>query len=531
MAYVPGFEHDIFISYARENDDRLEGNGEGWVTQFTKHLESKVLQLLGARDLLKVWKDDLGGIAGNAILDQTIFSAVKSSAVMVAVVSPGYLERKWCREELDAFCNSNSQDIQVGNKLRLFKVVLIPVELDRQIGDLKRVTGYEFSDKEPSDEFVPIYWPRGLLSNDQRFWIRLSQLADEISECLRLLREKKQDKPSSMGSKSDLGVQHETARGVRIQSGGTIGRTVYLAQATEDLLDEWQELKDELEQNQFRVLPANPLPNFRDDLRADVEKMLSESVFSVHIFGKSYGLGLVDDPSRSISHLQYELAHRWSMETKSRFPRIGWLKDVPQIAAVKSSQQKEFLELLEKEADTDPPLDLQRGSIERLKETLRAFATKSEPTLSEPVRKALIYVTGQRDDLESSDAKALIAYLKGRRHDVFWPASAADDSKREKQDAMYMEQSDGLVILYGQAPADWVQEKAFDARRRSQRRRKQPLTAAVYDAPPPQKEELPFQFEEVPILNGRLGLQVPEVRKFLDRIENLSPETGQEAES
>ena len=91
-----------------------------------------------------------------------------------------------------------------------------------------------------------------------------------------------------------------------------------------------------------------------------------------------------------------------------------------------------------------------------------------------------------------------------------------------------MEQSDGLLLLYGNAPAEWVQDKALDVRKCSRRRRKQPLVAAVYDAPPAEKEELPFRFDEVPILDGRCGLQQQELRKFLERVEYLAPETGDE---
>ncbi len=532
MAYVPNFENDIFISYARENDDPLPGGGEGWVTHFKKHLENRVCQLLGAKDNLKVWKDDLGGLAGNDILDQSIFTNVKRSAVMVSVLTPGYLNRQWCREELEAFAASSSGGVgvQIGNKLRLFKVVLIPVALERQFGLLGKVLGYEFTERNPPENCTPEYWFRGPESPDQRFMKRLCQLADEVSGCLQSLKEHMSARVEDEAEKQRVHGITPLLNTTPIAVCAKNQATVYLAQSTEDLVDDWLELKDELEQNQIRVLPAHPLPNLRGDLQEEVERMLAESDLSVHLFGKSYGMVLADDPSRSISHLQYELAHQRATmgHGKSKFPRIGWLKDIPLVTELKSLQQKQFLKMVEEECDTDPPLDLQRGSLERLKETLRSIVAKPEPVMPEPVRKSLIYVTGQRNDLASEDAKALIEFFRGRRHDVFWPATTADDSKREKQDAMYMEQSDGLVIVYGNAPADWVQEKALDVRQRSRRRRKLPLVAAVYDAPPAEKEELPFKFDEVPILNGRCGLQQQELRKFLERVEHLPPDTAYE---
>jgi hypothetical protein len=41
MAYVPGFEYDLFISYAREND------GNSWISIFCEILTRELGELLG----------------------------------------------------------------------------------------------------------------------------------------------------------------------------------------------------------------------------------------------------------------------------------------------------------------------------------------------------------------------------------------------------------------------------------------------------------------------------------------------------
>ena len=38
MAFVPGFEHDVFISYAHANNERLIKGGEGYVTKLYEDL-------------------------------------------------------------------------------------------------------------------------------------------------------------------------------------------------------------------------------------------------------------------------------------------------------------------------------------------------------------------------------------------------------------------------------------------------------------------------------------------------------------
>jgi hypothetical protein len=40
MSYLPGFDYDIFISYAHVNNQRADEREEGWVVQFQKPSKS-----------------------------------------------------------------------------------------------------------------------------------------------------------------------------------------------------------------------------------------------------------------------------------------------------------------------------------------------------------------------------------------------------------------------------------------------------------------------------------------------------------
>lgn len=46
-AFVPGFEHDLFISYAVVDDEKEYGVQTGWVTAFMKSLEAQLAKSLG----------------------------------------------------------------------------------------------------------------------------------------------------------------------------------------------------------------------------------------------------------------------------------------------------------------------------------------------------------------------------------------------------------------------------------------------------------------------------------------------------
>src|SRR5262249_55444730 len=64
MAYVPGYEHDVFISYPRESD-RADPQGVQWVREFHRYLETALDQRIPSRDKPDVFIDKRDFEAGN----------------------------------------------------------------------------------------------------------------------------------------------------------------------------------------------------------------------------------------------------------------------------------------------------------------------------------------------------------------------------------------------------------------------------------------------------------------------------------
>src|SRR5262245_16281042 len=111
MAYLPGFEHDIFISYSHVDDL------DGWVEVFQKQLEVELSRLVGRMNLVRVWRDKRR-LQGNQLFDQTIQNAINSSALFIALTSNGYFASHYCRKELLWFREKNSIAMSVGDRLR-----------------------------------------------------------------------------------------------------------------------------------------------------------------------------------------------------------------------------------------------------------------------------------------------------------------------------------------------------------------------------------------------------------------------------
>ena len=85
MAFVPGFEYDVFISYAH-GDDR------DWINCFLDRLRPALSRRLPGAN---VWidKDDLRKSRNFA---QDIPASLQSSAVLISLVSPTYIDRPYC---------------------------------------------------------------------------------------------------------------------------------------------------------------------------------------------------------------------------------------------------------------------------------------------------------------------------------------------------------------------------------------------------------------------------------------------------
>jgi hypothetical protein len=100
MAYVPSFEHDVFISYAHAD------NQNGRVTAFRDSLVQYLTSALGSRAFHKpkewVFFDQTGLKTGDEFSPK-LEHAARRSAVMISLLSNSYLQAKWCIKETEWF--------------------------------------------------------------------------------------------------------------------------------------------------------------------------------------------------------------------------------------------------------------------------------------------------------------------------------------------------------------------------------------------------------------------------------------------
>lgn len=205
MSFLQGFEHDCFISYRHLDDIGLDGmQGHGWVTRFYKAFEATLNQCLGQPSA--VFLDPQ--LDGGSELAPALRQIVCASAVLVPIVSPGYLNSpKYCGEEVNSFREQAKLQGRwsVGNSvLAVRKVVIQPLEND-------------YHNQYPVDE--PGYWffeidtvtkkSRKFEVGSDGFLNRLSQLADDTAKFLTTLQAQRQSKSTSISVKDANATKKE----------------------------------------------------------------------------------------------------------------------------------------------------------------------------------------------------------------------------------------------------------------------------------------------------------------------------------
>jgi len=194
MAYVTGFEHDIFISYASVNNPEPENDKPGWVTNFRVKLENELVSRIG-RDL-KIWMDEKDIAVGDKFRDK-ILGGVETSAILLIILSETYLDSDWCTTERKAFLEqvSRLKESDIGGLSGLNRIFVVRFEDVNRDGDnfpseLKGLQEIDFFRVDENKKVYTLGWPQ-LLTTDihyHKFIYKLMDLSTELVNQLKKLK-------------------------------------------------------------------------------------------------------------------------------------------------------------------------------------------------------------------------------------------------------------------------------------------------------------------------------------------------------
>ena len=257
MAYVPGYDHDVFVSYAHA-DEAANSSGK-WATELVDRLHGALKHRLGGSEELSVFFDT-ACLGSNQQLEEML-TAARRSAVFLAIASRSYASRDWTRQELAAFVRIPE------DTSRLFAIECLPLgEGERYPPPLQehhRMTFWRAV--SPSNTPVPL----SLELDAGAFHQRIYDLAEQIrTGC------------SSFGNPRQTAGTRPIPMRLQVPSASRLGsQTIaasFSAQVTEDLEDERDELRRHLDQFGVEFVPATTYPQGGDAFKRAFEADLAE---------------------------------------------------------------------------------------------------------------------------------------------------------------------------------------------------------------------------------------------------------------
>jgi hypothetical protein len=443
MAYVPGFDWDIFISYPHETDAR-DANELEWVNEFYRILDKELNERLPEPP--KIYFDRRQFAASHS-LESELLEAARHSALFVPIVSPRYVAPgKFTLRELAAFCGSG--DVAK----RIVTIELLPV--NHEEGRPEALQGPKRNNFFVREEGRPIkLTPRSERYGDL-FATRLQIVAEDVKDALQEMRRN---------------------AGAAVQAGKKpfAGTTVLLAEREENVVTEWEDVRGMLRDFGAVVLPAEGYAaddaDFACALNADIEtaklfvQLLSPADEANHwIEGR---------PSRA--RLQCQAAMKFTR------PILQWRKPLAVRPEALKHWDKELME---------GPNVITLGLEEFKREIKKKLVEITAPQKPQPTRaatKPYVYITADDPDLDYAlqFKEAAESQLKLSDCDII----AATDRRTNFEEAIKI--TDIMVFLYGAGNPEFVDNWLRQyAKLKANGLAKPPEVEALYRAPPPKSD-------------------------------------------
>ena len=389
---------DIFISFSHLDDLSIHHDEPGWITRLHRTLEIRLGQLTGKP--VKVWRDPKTDRSDE--FDPSVGERLPMAGALVPVLSPPFARSTGCQAEVLSYYDGRGGETA---EPKVFKVVKTPVDEGQFEPRLRAVfgqlNGFNFFEEDDRGQLIEFDESFGEDSR-RRFLHRVYDLAHEISHSML---------PDSGGGSVVTTGRNETRL-----------KTVYLAETTPELQDKRDQVRREMIERGYRLLPEHPLPVDAAGARAQAQAAMLESDLIVHLVGTTYGAHLEGSDMSAV-----ELQCRTEIpQGGPNVPRIIW---APPAADITDRRQTEFVTKIEEGDLGYKNAEFIRGSIEQLKrlavKSLEAQAVAPLPAEieEEPVVVAdekLVYIVCEAAD--EADVEPLEDYLFEQGFEVKVPA-------------------------------------------------------------------------------------------------------------
>jgi hypothetical protein len=475
-----------------------------------------------------IWRDG-HNLQGNDQLIGAISEGVTSSLLLVPVITPRYVQSDWCNREMEAFHAAEPPAAVAGPEFRsrVFKVIKTPLPSHLKKLEpvqIRNLIGYQFYAEDVTSGLLTEF---STDSTEKLYWRMLNRLVADITKALIELKhpEARQTGPldaSRLTAPSSVAPAQPTAGSAASPNGAASGppKFVYLAEATSDLADERELVRDELRQRGYGVLPEEKLPleevkKTENTIRA----ALARCALSVHMVGTRYGSSPEDD-ARSAVRIQEQLAAEYGAATPA-FLRLLWMPMglMTEAMPISDERQTSFVSILQKRITTGA--ELLQTSLEDLKTRIIEKLNPSATAARHAERSKFKQVYLICENRDRSQIRPIKEYLFKQNLEVItWLDQQGSDTLMDYH-RKNLKECDAALVYFGSGDEPWVRKNLEDLQKAYGYGREDDwLANAVYVGAPPSEQKEDFLTHLVPyVIRNFSSFDPNDLRDFVSAVQ------------
>jgi len=433
MAFLPGFEYDVFLSYGWSGNQLPTQGDRAWIAEIVRRLSERLRTKLGQSTSIYF---DVSAPA-NGPLANNLSRAIESSALLLFSVSPGSCRpNSWCAFEAQSFVDRAhpiaSPSAVLTREERLLKLVVETVDSDRQPESIRDVIGRRLH-VSPSANI-------------------LDDLRSDGCQELDLLT-------------YDIAKLLNTAKGLLERRFERFAEVVFLSADSYLNHARLRDLRRNLELNGYRTVTAAPIPGEDErHFRERTEAAMRMAMLSVHLIGDSSGQ-LPEDWTRTPAAWQIRYSLRRSRDNE-QYSVYLW-EDPDATAADKWA----LAEIQGDQCLTKGDHHIKDGRgfeylVSNLNSRLIGRTKLQQPAVIEGDQGPLMLIETKEEDVE--DAGRLVAdplRKRGFRVKFAVPTGKGiNPTKRKQKNREHYQQADRHLVYFGRGTWLWVEDTCDDMR-------------------------------------------------------------------
>jgi hypothetical protein len=459
MALIPGFEHDIFISYAH-NDNTTRS--KKWVDEFVSDLKDKLIRSTGSK--INIWWDE-NKIDGNTYFEENIKEGIEGSAILICLHSPSYKNSEWCQKELEYFhdkAKNEKNGLMIGEDSRIVHVKLFNLERNEWPDEFDGRTGFQFYDAVDEELGDP------MLPTSDQFEASMRKLRNGI---LRVISKfKKLQDPTTISSN----INYDESQKNKF--------TIFVGHPPESLNDRPKHFISALIKNGFDVIYDIPITN-TEVHQKQVIKALERSHLSIHFLDQHPGRKLDDGTENWYRKKEVDMA------LEKTPAQLIWMSDDIDLSEVEEEKYRDFLISLNGNKFSSNGKELiQVAKANILNEILNhAIRLKADKTQKASDSESFVLLDNHRYDIKYKEQLEDDLKKNGIAYNLTPDKDEPFENNKELLGRIC--NSKKLIFIYGQADPNWFNKRLSKAVQIFISNGGSVKDVLVYMAPPEKKDE------------------------------------------